>query len=250
MSDSENEMNLYTPLSSLSKKKDNTKTKKRSNDEGGSSPNLNNSKHHTFDEISTIMKELQINVLNNKILPYNSYFQQELSNSIVLDDISIQLIQSHIFKNPLQFFTLSNGDIVPITNPTNNCFIFFANQIFYYKHFMSEPLFNLAFNFEKMTKQEVKDLTFTFIKNLRQFPYTYIQYKDFTIKVNKQHLTSAVEDLLKTPLRIDNLIVILFTFLYTFFKQADPEIYHSNQEMAMFLLKIKDHVNPCVPKLH
>ena len=62
MSDSENEVNQYTPLSSLSKKKDNTKTKKRSNDEGRSSPNLDNSKHHTFDEISTIIKELQINV--------------------------------------------------------------------------------------------------------------------------------------------------------------------------------------------
>ena len=113
------------------------------------------SKSYSKSNLITLLKDLESSLLTSKILPLKQPFGNELSNNIILDSDSIQTISDHQPVDPLQFFEITSDETIVQSRITNQTYISFANQLFFIKHLLSEPLFSSATQYQSMSCQEV-----------------------------------------------------------------------------------------------
>ena len=102
-------------------------------------------------------------------------------------------------------------------------FIFWADQLWYRKHQLSIPLFEIATKYMQLSTTEVDQLLNKFTKDLRNFPLTFLTYREKSFRINRGSVNNVMEKINQDATEIDlpEYISSFFYFLYNFLQTND-----------------------------
>ena len=133
---------------------------------------------YSLSKIKELLEQVKLNCKDNNILPLPAIFASEVAHHFQLDPITHQTLIDHIKENPLQIFSFSKDKLCADKKLKEDSFMFWADQLWYRKHQLSIPLFEIATKYMQLSTTEVDQLLNKFTKDLRNFPQTFLTYRE------------------------------------------------------------------------
>ena len=150
-------------------------------------------KAYSLKQLKEILDKVKINCKEKHILPLPSNFASEVAHYFPIDPTTHQTLLDHIKDNPLQIFSFSKDKLSPDKKIKEDSFIFWADQLWYRKHQLSVPLFEIAHKYMQLPTAEVDLLLNKFTKDLRNFPQTFLSYKEKPYRINRASVNNLME---------------------------------------------------------
>ena len=181
--------------------------------------------------------------VSSSIFPIREPFSREIAHSLELDPISLQQVVDMHKVNPFACFTFNAATVIPEKDQPNDSFIFFGGQLFFKKHQLSWPLFELVAKHNSLPIAEVDTLLAKFIEYIRNYPYSFILYKNKEYRLNKAHINKLLDQISMPPLseavHVDDYITSFFFFIFNYFKTNDAD-FTLGSELKSTFLEIQD----------
>ena len=178
---------------------------------------------YSLAKLKEILDQVKINCKENHILPLPAVFASEVAHYFPLDPITHQTLLDHIKENPLQIFSFSKDKLCADKKMKEDSFIFWADQLWYRKHQLSVPLFEIATKYMQLPTTEVDLLFNKFTKDLRNFPQTFLTYREKSFRINRASVNKLMDKINQDATEIDlpEYLSSFFYFLYNFLQTND-----------------------------
>ena len=182
-------------------------------------------KAYSLTKLKEIMNQIKIYCKDNHSLPLPSNFSSEVAHYVSLDPITHQILLDHIKENPLQIFSFTKEKLCADKNIKDDSFIFWADQLWFRKHQLSAPLFEISSKFMQLTTTEVDQLLNKFTRDLRNYPQTFLTYKGKSFRINRASINSLLDKINQdsTEINLPDYISSFFYFLYNFLQTHDDK---------------------------
>ena len=113
----------------------------------------------------------------SNILPLLPSFALEVGHYMTLDETTRQTLNDHIKSNPFQLFSFNKDKIITDKSIQDESFLFWGDQLWFRKHQLSLPLFEVATKFMTLPTSEIDAILSKFFKDLQNFQQTFLTYK-------------------------------------------------------------------------
>ena len=134
-----------------------------------------------------------------KVLPLPENYARELSHGVDIDSLAIQKIVDQTKINPFTYFRFTEN-VSTEKVPSDESFIYFVGQLFFNRHQLAAPLFELAAKYNSLPVSDVDTLLSKFAKDMKNYSNTFITYKNMPFRINRAHINQLLDKITNAPL--------------------------------------------------